>query len=138
MTANQIIISALGSILRATRPAALPDTVQIATEGDTEPLVRPYIVFESGDSQELHPRLQRVGVTMTLHTRADEQTDDVAGGWIQAASDTLFANAGSLHSTVFPYGWRVKKFTGTTGDDGEEPDRARRYAFNFSVWAERI
>lgn len=138
MTANQIIIGALGSILRAARPAALPDTVQIVTEGDTEPLVRPYMVFESGASQELHPRLQRVGVTMTLHTRADEQTDDVAGGWVQAASDALLANAGSLHSTVFPHGWRVKKLTGATGEDGEEPDRARRYASNFSVWAERI
>jgi hypothetical protein len=137
MTANQIIISALASILRAARPATLPENVQIGTEGDIEPATRPYIVFEAGDGQTSHPLMLRVDAKMTLHTRADETADEVAGGWMQAVTDTMAAHTSSLYSTILPHGWRLKKVRAANGVEGESPDRARYYSTDFAVWVER-
>jgi hypothetical protein len=134
---DQLLTDAAKAILIAARPTALPSTVAIRAEHDTDPVERPYIAFAIEDAESRHPSLRVGSIELRLHVQVDDTDGPTAAAWHKAAADFFRENPASLAATLAPHGLDLKKLVPGTGLDQQEENRGRLYIMPFLFVVEK-
>lgn len=134
---DQLLTDAAKAILIAARPAALPSSVTIRAEHDTDLVERPYIAFAIDDAESRHPSLRVGSLELRLHVQVDDTDGPTASAWHKAATDFFRENPASLAATIAPHGLHLKKLVPGTGLDQQEENRGRLYIMPFLFVVEK-
>jgi hypothetical protein len=128
---DHLLTEAAKAVLTAARPEALPETVAIRGEGDTDTMLRPVIVFAIGEAESRHPRVRVGRLDVKLHVRVDDVTAEQSAAWHEAATGFFRENPAALAATLAPHGLLLQKLVAGTGMDALEENRGRIHTMPF-------
>ena len=125
MTPDLLLARAAKAVLIAAAPDGFPQDCPIVATGDIEPQARPYLVCLVENGESPHPLMRKATLVLRLRTRPDEHPATTSDPWLAIARDFLTYHSASLHATLIPQGWKLKKFTPGPWSTEEEEDRGR-------------
>lgn len=134
MTSSESTLTlACRDLLLANLPAAIPAGTPVRASGDTDPAERPEFVFSTTGAQNIHPRLVRLTLILTLTARADETAAATAAAWHQAACEAIAARILTLRSTLALSGLNLLRFIPADLSDAPAEDRHRTISQAWTV-----